>query len=265
MTPPNLPPAPPPNVPPAPEPARPQVPPAVPPTTWPEPARPAATSRWKWMLAILLALFLVALITAGQVLLGALAAAKSAAGLLGVTHADRSVVEIIRSEELLFLVTDRIVTRVDVEISEQSLWAGGREGLLVATARLYAGIDLSKVNEKSVREEKDVVIVEVPRPGILDFAIDTDWKFFDKRTSTWRLADWAAGRDMEAELRTQLRYRTLEFVKKNQMLPDPQRTLDRLNRYAGGLTPRVGKRVEFRYAGGPPPYPVPPASGPTGK
>ncbi|MCX5660628.1 MAG: DUF4230 domain-containing protein [Planctomycetota bacterium] len=236
--------------PPPPVPASPSAPAPAPP--------PRGPSRWGCILAILLALLLVVLIIAGGIVLTVVQAAKSATNLLGVTHSDRAMVEILRSEEMMFLVTDRIVTRVDVEINEQSLWAGGRQGLLLATARLYAGIDLRKLSEKSVHEEGDVVVVEVPRPGLLDFAIDTDWKFFDKRTGAWMLADWAAGRDFETELRTQLRYRTLEFVKKNELLPDPKRTLDRLNRYAGGLTPRVGKRVEFRYIGDPPP-PRPPS------
>ena len=38
------------------------------------------------------------------------------------------------------------VTRIDVEVNEDSLWAGGRQAILLATAKVYVGIDLKQLS-----------------------------------------------------------------------------------------------------------------------
>lgn len=226
----------------APDPAPDQVPQAM-----HHAAVPASASRGRWIIGCAAVMTLLIVLGIATVLFIAMRAADAAGSILGVQKAQRAVVEILRSEEMLFLVTDRVVTRVDVEVNERSLWAGGRQGLLLATVRLYVGIDLQKITEKSVKAEGETVVVDVPRPSVLDFSIDPDWRYFDKRTGVWVLADWVTGRNVESELRVQLRARTMEFVRQQKLMPDEERTLERLNRYAAGLWPRVGKRVEFRY------------------
>jgi len=223
-------------------------PPPSPPPEYPNSPPTRAPVPWwaRGVIALLLVLIVLLAVTLAG-LWASMRAVSSVADVLAVKRSDQAVIQVLRSEELAFLVTDRIVTRIDVEMNERSIWAGGRRGFLLATARVYAGVDLKAIKDSDVREEKDVVYVTIPRPSILDISIDSDWRFMDSKTNTWALVDWMTGRDVEAEMRSQLRRRTQEFVLVNKMLPEPQRVLQRLNGYAAVLTNRVGKRVEFRY------------------
>ncbi|MCE9588889.1 MAG: DUF4230 domain-containing protein [Planctomycetes bacterium] len=203
-----------------------------------------------WAMAVVV-LALVLLIVAATALPSLLrSAGQIAAAVTRVEHHEEIVLQVLRSEELMFLVTDRIVTRIDVEMTEHSLLAGGRQGVLLATARIYYGIDLKHLDlEHAIREEPGRVVVEFPRPTVLDVAIDPDWKLYDKRTGMWVIADWFTGRDVEKELRSRLKERAIDFAEKNDLLPAPAAVLARLNRYAAALSARAGKPVEFRYAG----------------
>lgn len=175
-------------------------------------------------------------------------AGAMATALTRVQRSEQSVMQVLRSEDLMFLVTDRIITRIDVEISEHSLVAGGRQGVMLATARIYYGIDLKNVDlEKAVHEEPDRVYVTLPRPEVLEVAIDPDWKLYEKRTGAWVVSDWFTGRDIQAELRGQLRSRAIEFAESKEMLPSPQVVLGRVNRFAEALSAKAGKPIEFRY------------------
>lgn len=172
----------------------------------------------------------------------------SPSNLLGTQRQQTSIMSVLHSDELMFLVTDRVVTRIDVELNESAPWAGGRQGVLLATVKLYYGIDLEKVTDKSVTEEKDRIIVRVPYPRLLDYSMDQDsTKFFDKRTGVWALADWYNNRDIEKELRANVKHSALQFAEKEGIAPKNEKVLERLNRFANRISPEVGKKVEFRY------------------
>jgi hypothetical protein len=221
--------------------------PAVPPvdaTAAPMPAPAKSARRWPWVfLAVLAVIFYLGY--QAQILLNKM----SPGNLLAVQHNETSIMSVLHSDELLFLVTDRIVTRVDVEIVESAPWAGGRQGVLMATVKLYYGIDLEKINAKDITETNDRVIVHVPYPKLLDYSMDQDsTKFFDKRTGMWALADWYNNRDIEKELRASVKHRALEFAEKEGIAPKNEKVLARLNRFAERVSPQVGKKVEFQYA-----------------
>jgi len=167
---------------------------------------------------------------------------------LAVQRSETSMMSVLRSEELMFLVTDRVITRIDVELNESARWAGGRQGVLLATVRLYYGIDLEKVNESNITEEKDRIVVRVPYPRLLDYSMDQDSvKFFDKRTGIWAFADWYNNRDVEKELLASVKHRAIEFADRQGIAPKNEKVLARLNRFADRLSPQVGKKVEFQY------------------
>lgn len=208
------------------------------------------TRLWRLWIMLVVVLVLGLLIAAVAMLPTILhQAGQLARSVTEVQHHEQIVVQVLRSEELMFLVTDRIVTRIDVEMAEHSFLAGGRQGVLLATARMYYGIDLQRINyDDAVHEEPESVVVELPRPMILDVAIDPDWKLYDKRTGVWVLSDWLTGRDVQQELRRRLRERAIDFATKNDLLPSAETVLARVNQYAASLTARAGKKVVFRYA-----------------
>ena len=172
----------------------PPVHPAVPSVT---PVPPPAKRRWPWAFLLVLVVIFYLGLKANSIL-----DSLKPSNLLAVQRNETSIMTVLRSDELLFLVTDRIITRVDVEIVESAPWAGGRQGVLMATVKLYYGVDLEKIKPEMITEEKDRVIVRVPYPKLLDYSMDQDsTKFFDKKSGMWALNDWYNKRDIEKELR----------------------------------------------------------------
>jgi len=191
----------------------------------------------------------VALLLAGAVIfaLVALPAYNRVAGLFGTTRDRRAVLEIIRSEKLMFLVTSRIVTQLVVESTENNLLLGTREGFLIGKVSIYYGIDLTALPESAVGREGAAIVVTVPEPKILDFATDLESiRFISKESGLQRIWGLVAGRDTRAELEKIFQAEAERFVKDNSMVPDRAELLDRLRSYAPTLAGRVGMEVEFR-------------------
>ena len=156
-------------------------------------------------------------------------------------------VETLRNEKLMFLVTDRVVTKVVVEQRQHSMLFGERAGYLIATARIYYGIDLERIEENDIVRSGTGVEIRVPRPSVLDFVIAPDAEFVSKRTGLQALRDWLNGRDLEQELRESVRAEAMAFVRSHDLLPDPESILGRVNDFAPALAPASDKRVRFVY------------------
>ncbi|MDX1683119.1 MAG: DUF4230 domain-containing protein [Phycisphaeraceae bacterium] len=153
----------------------------------------------------------------------------------------------LKRESLLFMVTERVITQVMVESSEQNSWLGDREGILVATARLYHGIDLKHVTDEDIEHGPDETVVTVPRPQLLEFAVDPDMHVLTKRSGLQAVKDWVQGRDFEQELRKQVKEQALVFVNEHGLLPDDETALSRLNSLTDMLSGQ-GPPVRFVYA-----------------
>jgi len=153
-------------------------------------------------------------------------------GLFGSRN-ERSVMQILKSEEMGFLVTQRVTTLVLVELSENSLILGEREGILVATVKFYFGMDLEKLMEDSLQRSGDTLIVHMPDPEILDLSPDlSTLRMWDKRSGLVALSDLLTGYDQEMDLLGMLDSSARAYADSQSLVPAREAVLLRLNRMA---------------------------------
>ncbi|MFP4169266.1 MAG: DUF4230 domain-containing protein [Desulfonatronovibrionaceae bacterium] len=155
--------------------------------------------------------------------------------------------QVLQREELLFLVTDRVVTQVVVESHESSLLLGSREGYLVAKAKLYYGVDLSKLSKDRISREGTRMVITIPEPEELDFTVEIDSiRYLTKRSRLQTLKDWALDRDQEAELRSQFKEATYSYLREEDLIPERARIVTRLNEFSDLVSDRLDVEVVFR-------------------
>jgi len=159
----------------------------------------------------------------------------------------KELIEVIRSEELSFLVTDRLVTKAVVESKENNLFLGVREGYLIATVRIYFGIDLKSLPEDAVQVTDGIIYIMVPEPRELDFSVDLDSaRFLSKRSGLVVLRDFLQDLNFQQELERQLHQAAQEMLRNEKLLPGREEIVKRLNGWAPALSSRCNMKVIFR-------------------
>jgi len=194
-----------------------------------------------------MALVALALFLAACVLAIVLPVLKRAGNSLTKSRSiEKAALEVLKNEELKFLVTDRVGAQVVVESDTGNPILGGREGYLIGTARLYYGMDLSGLGESDLRLSGSVLTITLPQPRELDFAADLDsFRFVSKRSGLMAIADWALDRDQEAELRRQFKTAAITSMRSEGMIPRKGDILARLNGVAVRLGSALGVDVRF--------------------
>ncbi|NLW49382.1 MAG: DUF4230 domain-containing protein [Candidatus Brocadiaceae bacterium] len=159
-----------------------------------------------------------------------------------------ATMEFLRQEQLLFLVTDRVVTRLDVSLKEGSLLMGWRESVLIGTVEFFCGIDLARIGPDALAWQDGTVVVTVPDPEVLKVAVDTgSLTLFSKRSGLIALRDQLSKRDVRAELERQLEVRARAFAREERLLPGRDDMVRRLNEWAAPLlAAQVNAGVRFR-------------------
>ena len=162
--------------------------------------------------------------------------------------AEQATLSLLRSEELSFLVTDRLVSQIAVQISDSSPLLGQREGLLIATVRMYYGLDLRKLHAASItREAHDKLVVRLPDPEMLDFSVDpASFQYITKRSGLNVIHDYVMNQDIEAELRMKLQPYAARFFADQRMLPTRAKIVQRLQHYCAPLAHELGVQIELR-------------------
>ena len=159
----------------------------------------------------------------------------------------REVIEVIRSEELSFLVTDRLITKVVAESNESNALLGKREGYLIATVRIYYGIDLKSLPEEAAQVTGGKVCITLPDPRELDFSVDLDSaRFLCKRSGLIVLRDFLQDLNFQRELERQLHEAAQKMLRDEKLLPSRDDLLRRLNGWAPALSSRCNMKVVFR-------------------
>jgi hypothetical protein len=168
--------------------------------------------------------------------------------LLDWHEVQNTAVQFLRRDEMMFLVTDRIVTRVDVTSKSGSTLLGWHEAILVGTAECLYGIDLEKLEPEAVQREGELLVVHMPEPEILNVSIDLDsLQLYSKRSGLIAIKEYMQKRDVRDEMQSQLERRAREFVVEHDLLPDRAALVGRLNEWAAPLLgERCGVAVEFR-------------------
>lgn len=160
---------------------------------------------------------------------------------------EKQTLTLLQSDAMTFLVTDRIASQIVVSVSEGNILLGQREGYLIGTARLYYGMDLKELTKDSIQLRDQQIFVTLPPAKELDFAVDLEsLQFISKVSGTVALVDWLQGKDMYAELRAQFKPKAIEFMKQNNMIPNRQKILGRLNSMSALLTEHIGLKVTFQ-------------------
>ena len=149
----------------------------------------------------------------------------------------KSVVTVLQSEPLQFLVCRKITSTVAVEKEEKSSVWGNRNGLLLAEVTVYYGFDLSELSDDDVKIKKDKTIVKLGEPTILSLSVDTSsMRFFTKMSGLQYFKDKVEGNSLEKEMLKEFSIASRRyFVERNffperdEMLKDLQRQLKLMN------------------------------------
>jgi len=159
----------------------------------------------------------------------------------------KGTLEVLRSQQLAFLATNRIVTQVVVEKREDHPLLGKSECFLIGVVRYYWGLDLTKLSRDAIKRDGDSVVVNVPEPQELDFGVDlASVRVISKRSGLIAIRDWASGRDLRRELRKDFARAAKAFLRRKGLIPTRQQLVDRLNGYAPALSSKLGVQVVFR-------------------
>ena len=168
--------------------------------------------------------------------------------LLSGSHAEQATLSLLRSEELSFLVTDRLVSQISVRISDHSPLLGQRDGVLIATVRMYYGLDLRKLDAAAItRKDRNTLIVRLPDPEMLDFSVDpSSFQYITKRSGLNAICDYVMDKNIEAELRIKLQPYAARFFADQRMLPTRAKIVQRLQNYLAPLEREFGSRIELQ-------------------
>ena len=148
-----------------------------------------------------------------------------------------SVVTILKSEPMQFLVSRKITSTVAVEKEEQSTLWGSRSGLLLAEVTVFYGFDLSRLSDDDIKIKQDKTVVNLGEPSILTLSVDTSSiRFFTKMSGLQYLKDKFEGTSLEKELLKDFNLASKKYFvdrkllpKRSEMIRDLQRQLKLMN------------------------------------
>lgn len=160
---------------------------------------------------------------------------------------EKRTVELLKSEAMAFLVTDRLVTSVLVEAREDNLILGRREGYLIARVKLFYGVDIASMTASAIKRRGNKLVIALPPPRLLDFSVDFDKsRYVSKRSGLAAIADSITDKNMLAGLYQKLQSEALlDLANDGQLLPTREAIVRRLNAYNRLLSSYLGVAVEF--------------------
>lgn len=160
---------------------------------------------------------------------------------------EKATLTVLKSENLAFLVTDRIVSQIAVEITDSSPLLGKREGILIGTVTLYYGVDLQKLDKSCLSRVGNALVVTLPEPRELDFSVDpASFRYITKRSGLNVIVDFLWNKDMEAELRQGMHGHAVSFMTDNKLLPTRGKIVKQLRELAVPFSQEIGVPIEFR-------------------
>jgi hypothetical protein len=160
---------------------------------------------------------------------------------------EKATLSVLRSENLVFLVTDKIVSQIAVDIRDSSLLLGKREGVLISTVTMYYGVDLKQLDESCFSRIGNTLVVKLPDPRELDFTVDLgSLKYLTKRSGLNVIADFLCNKDLDEELRQGIHNHAATFMTDKKLLPTRDKIVKQLNAFAAPLFQEKGVTIEFR-------------------
>jgi len=158
----------------------------------------------------------------------------------------RTVLEILRSEAVQLLITDRLVEQVYLELNDNTLLLGRREGLLTAIVRVYYGVDVGRITPADIDLQSIPVVVRLPEPELIEIAVDMkSIRLTSKITALNLIADYIQNRSMREQLTRQIQDRAVVQVRERGVLPSRSELVARLNKQSSRLF--AGHPVPVRF------------------
>ena len=165
----------------------------------------------------------------------------------GPLSPERQVYNLLKSDAMAFLVTQRLTSQITVEVDESSLWLGSSRGTLTGIVRMYYGVDLEQLTPGSVHREGDVCVVDLPEPAVLDFAVDVGTLSFRTERSILQIVgDRLRGHDLRGDLQNRFRSAAEAYFREQELMPDRATLCARLTEHSESWSGRVGAEVRFR-------------------
>lgn len=164
----------------------------------------------------------------------------------GFSRTATSVLQVLRSESLFFLATDRITTYIYTDIDENSLLLGNREGLLIMKVTYIYGLDLDRLTEDSLEQNLNGIIVHLPDVEMLEMSPDLSTvEIYTKTSGLVWLYDQISGYDMQEDLLNQFDSVATDFARSEDILPERSEIISRLNGFAPVLSEYAGTDILF--------------------
>jgi hypothetical protein len=158
---------------------------------------------------------------------------------------ERVAISVLKSEDMAFLVTRRTATQIVVDHTESD-WSGEWRGVLWCSVSWRWGVDLQKITPRDIHHEGKVVIVRLPEPELLDFALVPGSEgFISKSTALPKLMDFSRGGSQRQLLERQVREQALRFAAEQKLLPSRSEIAHQLNEAAGILSKTAGVEMRF--------------------
>jgi len=157
-----------------------------------------------------------------------------------------STLEVLHSEQLTFLVTEKIVTQVVVNIDKSHWLTGVDKALVYTTVTMYYGVDLEKITESNLNQVDDTVYITLPEPELLDISVDlSNMQLFETRSGLVRIGDFVTGNNNSLELIGNFETSARNFAKENGLIPSREKIIIQLNNFSSIFNTQTGLIVIF--------------------
>ena len=176
-----------------------------------------------------------------------------------LTPAPERVLTVLKSENLDFLVRRRQVTQVVLIRTANSSWidwvpyaasirdALKEDGVLTANVRVYYGFDMKKLSDKSFSANGKKLLMTLPEPEVLDFAVDLDsLKFRALKTGIYtRIGNVFRDETLKDLLLKEIKSAVNEFVSTPGAMPTKTEMLDEMKGFERILSDAYNVSMEF--------------------
>ncbi len=159
----------------------------------------------------------------------------------------RVAAQLLRSEEMKFLVLRKIVSTVVLERKEKNWFWGDRDGVALAEVELFYGFDLSGIAEKDFRATDNGLELTLPDPEVLTVSVDlTTLRVLTRQSalSFWR--DKALSSALADELRTHFAEAARKQFRDRRQLPERRELVALMNHWAGPRFAAAGVLITFK-------------------
>jgi len=153
-------------------------------------------------------------------------------GLIGYRVTSESLLEILRSEPVILLVTDRVPCTITLAEEEYNHLMGKHEILATISVVYLFGMDMEELNSRSIVAKGDTLIVTLPEIKVLEIAPNlSSLEVVETMTGLWKLYLVGTGYNATETILRNLDQKISGYASANDLLPTRNEVLSRLHDY----------------------------------